>query len=750
LKEQLKGKAVLSKAVSLNPTDPTILQVEVVPLVPKLRTNRTAHIDYLKHTLEEAATLRELVESERLLSPLNTPLAYACKYTRRIQELLMILQQTCPIITELGTKPVAVTPKNQHQQVRHTLQITKSGKPSVATSTSPNIDSNTPVLSSTGVALASSASGSQSKDNTRKNRIRQTLKKAKETTLEDHPRKVKSSLNKPSVVDSRASSFVKRSISNVNANLKCASCNGCLFADNHDKCVVEYINSVNASRKSTSAKKPVNRKVWKTTGKVFKTVGYKWTPTGRIFTNQQERCLQILDIYGDLLASKTKSWLWHRRPSHLNFGAINHLARQGLVWGIPKLKFEKGHLCSACAIGKSKKKSYKPKSEDTNQEKLYLLHMDLCGPMRVESVNGNNDDHPTPKFIALIAEVVAPEPAASTGSPSLTIVDQDAQLPSNSQTTPETQSSIILDDVKDDNYDIDVAHMTNDPFFGILIPKGPSDQSSLTDVIHTVVHPDHQIHEHNSKWTKDHPLKNIIGELARPVFTRLQLHEQALLCYYDAFLTPVEPKTCKDALTQSCWIEAMQEELNDFELARGYRQEDGIDFEESFAPVVRIESIRIFLAFAAHMNIVVYQMDVKTAFLNGCGGSGDGYGSLPTDFGAVAVDTSIMEKSKLDEDKEGKAVDPSYYRGMIGSLLYLTASRPDLQFVICMCARYHFIKEHAKNGVIKLYFVNTKYQLANIFTKALDKERIEFLINKLGMWSFTLETLKQLTDEVDV
>nr|GFB52900.1 retrovirus-related Pol polyprotein from transposon TNT 1-94 [Tanacetum cinerariifolium] len=86
-------------------------------------------------------------------------------------------------------------------------------------------------------------------------------------------------------------------------------------------------------------------------------------------------------------ASKTKSWLWHRRLSHLNFGAINHLARQGLVRGLPKLKFKKDHLCSACAMGKSTKKTHKPKSEDTNQEKLYLLHMDLCGPMRVESVN---------------------------------------------------------------------------------------------------------------------------------------------------------------------------------------------------------------------------------------------------------------------------------------------------------------------------------------------------------------------------
>nr|GFA82666.1 putative ribonuclease H-like domain-containing protein [Tanacetum cinerariifolium] len=86
-------------------------------------------------------------------------------------------------------------------------------------------------------------------------------------------------------------------------------------------------------------------------------------------------------------ASKTKSWLWRRSLSHLNFGAINHFARQGLVRGLLMLKFKKDHLCSACAMGKRKKKPHKPKSEDTNQEKFYLLHMDLCGSMRIASVN---------------------------------------------------------------------------------------------------------------------------------------------------------------------------------------------------------------------------------------------------------------------------------------------------------------------------------------------------------------------------
>ncbi|GJT99315.1 retrovirus-related pol polyprotein from transposon TNT 1-94 [Tanacetum coccineum] len=407
-------------------------------------------------------------------------------------------------------------------------------------------------------------------------------------------------------------------------------------------------------------------------------------------------------------------------------------------------------------------------------------------------------------------------------------------------------------------------------------------------------------------------------------------------------------------------------------VARGYRLEEGIDFEESFALVARLDVIQIFLAYAAHMNMIVYQMDVKTTFLNGilCE---EVYVSQPDMFvdqdnlnhvyklkkalyglkqaprawydllskfllsqefskgtvdptlfirrqgkdillvqiyvddiifasttpelcdqfskimcskfkmsmmGKISfflglqisqsprgiflnqskyaleslkkygmessdpVDTPMVEKSKLDEDPQGKAVDPTHYRGMVGTLMYLTASRPDLTFVVCMCARYqakptekhlhavkrifkytrnvnresgihmifyaltayadadhagcqdtrrstsrilwmrsqltdyglgfnkipmycdnksaialccnnvqhsrskhidirfHFIKEQVENGVVELYFVNTEYQLADIFTKALCRERIEFLINKLGMQSFTPETLK--------
>ncbi|GJY01225.1 putative ribonuclease H-like domain-containing protein [Tanacetum coccineum] len=96
-------------------------------------------------------------------------------------------------------------------------------------------------------------------------------------------------------------------------------------------------------------------------------------------------------------ASKNKSWLWHRRLNHLNFGTINDLARKDLVRGLPRLKFEKDHLCSACQLGKSKKHTHKPKPKNTNLEVLNTLHMDLCGPMRVQTINGK-------KYILVIVD----------------------------------------------------------------------------------------------------------------------------------------------------------------------------------------------------------------------------------------------------------------------------------------------------------------------------------------------------------
>nr|GEW74942.1 retrovirus-related Pol polyprotein from transposon TNT 1-94 [Tanacetum cinerariifolium] len=877
---KLKGKAIVNEAITLHPIDPELLRIDVAPLAPKLRNNRIAHYDYLKHTQAETATLREIVENERLLNPVNNSLDYMYN-----------------------------------------------------------------------------ASESQPQGNTKKDGIYQTQSRAMKNKLEDHPKNVRPSLhNKKSVVKTKAISSVPNSKFNVNSDLKCATCNGCLFSNNNDSCLLEFINSMNARVKSKSAKKPVKRKIWKPTRKVFTTIGHKWRPTGRTFTlvgnvcpltritttaivplrkpiplesntskpvvtlvySQKPKeaknkvllsnsminkslvakkketnkswgsiisnvpssstvecmlsklfsghnlfsvgqfcdsdlkvafrqhtcfilnldCVDLLtgsqgyNLYtlslGDMMASspiyllskasKTKSWLWHRRLSHLNFGEINHLARQGLVRGLSKLKFEKDHLCSACSMGKSKKKSHKPKSEDTNQEKLYLLHIDLCGPMRVESVNGKKyilvivDDYSrftwvnclrskdeAPDFIIKFLKMIqvrlkvpvrrirtdngtefvnqtlreyyeqadieifngyAPTKKAfriynrrtrrivetihvnfdeltamafeqSSSGPALNEITpatiNSGLVPKPSSSTPyvppsrndwdllfqplfdelltpppsvdplapkviapitnvispvqKTQSPVIpqdveedIHDVEEDIHDIEVAHMGNDPLFGVPIPEVDSDQSSSIAMQEEL-----NEFEQLKVWELVPRPDNVMVITLKWIY-KVKLDELGGILKNKALL-----------------------------VACVYHQEEGINFEESFAPVARLEAIRIFLAYAAHKNMVVYQMDVKTDFLNG-NLREEVYVSQPDGFvdqdnpnhvdgndlllvqiyvddiifaastpelcifinqskyaleslkkygfeSCDPVDTLMVEKSKLDEDKEGKAVD---------------------------------------------------------------------------------------------
>ncbi|GJQ96483.1 retrovirus-related pol polyprotein from transposon TNT 1-94 [Tanacetum coccineum] len=153
--------------------------------------------------------------------------------------------------------------------------------------------------------------------------------------------------------------------------------------------------------------------------------------------------------------------------------------------------------------------------------------------------------------------------------------------------------------------------------------------SSSSDVIPSVTAAPNS--EHVTKWTKDHPLDNIIDELERLVSTRLQLHEQALFSMQEELneferleVWELVSRPDKVMVITLKWIYKVKlDELGGILknkarlVARGYRQEEGINFEESFTPVARLDAIRIFLAYAAHMNMIVYQMDVKTAFLNG-------------------------------------------------------------------------------------------------------------------------------------
>nr|GFB44450.1 integrase, catalytic region, zinc finger, CCHC-type, peptidase aspartic, catalytic [Tanacetum cinerariifolium] len=320
--------------------------------------------------------------------------------------------------------------------------------------------------------------------------IQRPLRSNHKNKVEAHPRTVKSSLkNNKCVVEPNRTAFVQHSNLNVNSKLKCVTCNGCMFSDNHDLRVLDFINNMNARVKSKSVNKSSKRKVWEATGKVFTNIGYIWRPTGRTFTMvgnaypltrittttkmpsrkliavdtdtpkpvvtlvytrkpriskstdlvSKSKVVQIILWYLDSGCSKhmtgdrsqltnfvnkflgtvefrndyiakimgygdyqignvTIIRVYYVKGLGYNLVSIRQFCRQGRVRGLPKLKFEKDHLCSACAIGKRKKKLHKPKFEDTNQEKLYFLDMDLCGPMYVASINGK-------KYIPLLSMI---------------------------------------------------------------------------------------------------------------------------------------------------------------------------------------------------------------------------------------------------------------------------------------------------------------------------------------------------------
>ncbi|GJS19132.1 hypothetical protein Tco_0447764 [Tanacetum coccineum] len=374
---KLKGKALVDNAVTKYSIDPEMLKIDVEPITPKFLNKQTAHSAYIKHTQEEATVLRDLVEHVKSKYPLDHSLESACRYTKLIQELLTNISKSCPSINNSGVKP------------------------------------------------STSASKSQPSCNTKKDKNRKTPRTA----------------------------HVQHSKINANSELKCFKCNGCMLSDNHDLCVLDFINNVNARNKSKSVKKSSMRKVWKPTGKVFTNIGYIWRPTGRAFTivrkacpltrittttevplrkptslenetpkhvetlvysrkprksqtnvpvskpkvvqivlwyldsgyskHMTEDCSQLTNFvnkllgtikfgndhvakilgYGDYhIRNVTISRVYYVEGLGHNLFSVGH----GLVRGLPKLKFEKDHLCSACAMGKSKKKPHKPKSEDTN------------------------------------------------------------------------------------------------------------------------------------------------------------------------------------------------------------------------------------------------------------------------------------------------------------------------------------------------------------------------------------------------
>nr|GEY38038.1 hypothetical protein [Tanacetum cinerariifolium] len=241
-------------------------------------------------------------------------------------------------------------------------------------------------------------------------------------------------------------------------------------------------------------------------------------------------------------ASKTKSWLWHRRLSHLNF---------------------------ACALGKSKKSSHQPKAEDTNQEKLYILHMDLCGPVRVASINEKSSGlglhvmTPVTPSTGLVSNPGSQQPFQEAAAPrakvlanSLVSISIIRDAPSTSIPSSQAQehSPIISQGFEESPK---TPTFYDDPLNEYL-QESPSQGSSSNMIqIHTSF-------EHLGRWTKDHPIANVMGDPSRFVSTRKQLETNAMWCYFDAFLSLIELKNFNQAITKPSWINAMQEKIHEF------------------------------------------------------------------------------------------------------------------------------------------------------------------------------------------
>ncbi|GJX85485.1 retrovirus-related pol polyprotein from transposon TNT 1-94 [Tanacetum coccineum] len=307
--------------------------------------------------------------------------------------------------------------------------------------------------------------------------------------------------------------------------------------------------------------------------------------------------------------------------------------------------------------------------------------------------------------------------------------------------------------------------------------------------------------------------------------TRQRLHTDSEVCMYALTVSTIEPKNIKEAMADHSWIESMQDELNQFErlqvwelvprpegnniitlkwlrknkcdaenivvqnktrlVVKGYMQEEGIDFEDLFAPVARLEAIRMFIAYVAHKNITIFQMDVKTTFLNGPLKE-EVYVSQPEGFidpefpnhvymlkkalyglkhlvhdadhaGCTAMSTAEAEYVSLSACcaqviwMRTQLLDYGYKYNRIPmycdskSAIAISCNPVQHSKTKHIDIRYHFIKEHVEKGTVELYFVGTEYQLADLFTKALPKERFEYLVHRIGMRCMTPTQLESLT-----
>nr|GEV66018.1 reverse transcriptase domain-containing protein [Tanacetum cinerariifolium] len=517
-------------------------------------------------------------------------------------------------------------------------------------------------------------------------------KLAKQSILGKPPKVGKThALSKPvtsNSIPTPQGSKVVKNVKNVKSKVVCAMCKQCLISVNHDVCLLKYVNGMTSRGKKQKTNVSINENQKKQKPKVKKTkkVGsikrlaspkpskprsfLRWSPTRRLFdlkgkiiassesesqsdcskgdnacaSNPLEPTIKRFLNSTFSLAGNTNMFMFlgtvrfgnDHVAAIMGFGDIQWgnilITRVYFVEGLGHNLFSVGQFCDLdLEQGKSKRASHPPKPVPNFRQRLHLIHMDLCGPMRIASINGKRklDISFLHVFGALCYPKNDREDIGKLGTKSdigffigysadscaFRVSGLDLTYAPSTITTQ--QPTEVADNVPNAMFDVNT--FVN-PF--ATPSTSVADSSSSEYVDPSNMHTFYQPYPHEFQWTKDHPLEQVIREPSRPVLTRNQLWSDGDMCMYA--LTVLVPALDNISPLTLKWIFKNKNDEDNTVIqnkshlfVRGYRQEEGIDFEQSLAPVARMEAIRIFLAFGAHISFTVFQMDVKTAFLHG-------------------------------------------------------------------------------------------------------------------------------------
>ncbi|GKB73398.1 integrase, catalytic region, zinc finger, CCHC-type containing protein [Tanacetum coccineum] len=406
LKDQLREN---SKCVTIPDCKPKVLApgrylIDVDPISPRLKKNREVHLYYIKRLKECVKTLHEIVEDAMIERPLDTYLASTCCYTKHSQELLEYVIGTCPKDFGPCDKQNASTKSLRKKGVTF-VEPCETSTHNTPPQVEHQIINSTNVLGipSTRVKGASAASrllplGDQwplTRNTPPKVLpIKQWKPTGRLLPLGRQCPLVRSTALKSDCLPADP----QETISPVAYNLACTNQPdpNCNWGSNVSKSPFSPLFKCRLYRSFSDLEVAFKKHTCfvRDLDGVDLIKGSRGTNLYTISVKDMMRSSPICLLSK---ASKNKSWLWQYCLNHLNFGTLNDLARKDLVRGLPRLKFEKDHLCSACQLGKSRKATHKPKTINTITEVLHTLHMDLCGPLRVQSINGK-------KYILVIVD----------------------------------------------------------------------------------------------------------------------------------------------------------------------------------------------------------------------------------------------------------------------------------------------------------------------------------------------------------